>query len=533
LNKSFSNRKTRYLLSILFIFSSTTQISCQPKRASNEIIIASAGKISSLDPAQANTFQALQVIGTMGDTLYKINEKGEIEPQLAKSLPILGEDGLSLKIDLREDIFFHDGTKFNAEAMAFTIERFLRIGTLNYIIDGRIKSIETPNEFTIILNLTRQSSSLVGFLTSVNLTPVSPLKYKEYKNDFLNQDFIGTGPYKLKTFKSRKQKLVRFDKYHGEKPYINRINFINLTNSTALYGAMLSKEVDVLISNSIDEDQVRSLNKLSINKKINEGTGDPIELGYIVLRANDTPFSRTKVREALSLSVDRKLLNTRVSYNLRNPSNSIIPSKLRNIDDKFWPKYDPKKARELLKEEGFCDQRKLNFVLTFRSNVPSDKILALTWRSQIKNALSDCISFRLNGLESTSIYKQLSEGIFDAVILDWRGAYMDPEAYLSPLLSCEESEDNICFKGESVIGGSFWNNSKIQIKLKESESIYGENRLLKLREVEELAAKDIPLIPLWFVRPRAWSQKNISKPEFDERGQLLVNKIKIISDNNE
>ena len=51
------------------------EISCAQKRDSNRIIISSKGKIESLDPAQANKLLALQLISTLGDTLYEINSQ--------------------------------------------------------------------------------------------------------------------------------------------------------------------------------------------------------------------------------------------------------------------------------------------------------------------------------------------------------------------------------------------------------------------------------------------------------------------------
>ena len=82
--------------------------------------------------------------------------------------------------------------------------------------------------------------------------------------------------------------------------------------------------------------------------------------------------------------------------------------------------------------------------------MPAYKIIALTWKEQIKNILNECINIQLNGVESTTIYKNLNLGLYTAVILDWTGAYSDPEAYLTPLLSCSEIDGKNCKKGESV-----------------------------------------------------------------------------------
>ena len=68
----------------------------------------------------------------------------------------------------KANVFFHDGTSFNSNAIKFTFDRFKRIGTMNYILGNKIKSIETPSEYSVIINLNKPSSSLNGLLTSVN-----------------------------------------------------------------------------------------------------------------------------------------------------------------------------------------------------------------------------------------------------------------------------------------------------------------------------------------------------------------------------
>ena len=133
------------------------QVSCMVKSDFKGIILASKGKIESLDPAQANKLIALQLISSLGDTLYRINLQGSLVPMLAKDRPIISKDGLSISIPLKENILFHDGTKFDAEAMAFSINRFIQIGTLSYITKS-IKSIETPEEFLLRINLSKPSS---------------------------------------------------------------------------------------------------------------------------------------------------------------------------------------------------------------------------------------------------------------------------------------------------------------------------------------------------------------------------------------
>ena len=498
------------------------------RKKRENIIIASAGKIESLDPAQANTLRTLQILSALGDTLYIINKEGSLSPVLAKDFPRVSKDGLLIDIPLRENISFHDGSSFNAEALKFSLNRFMNIGTLNYLLNDKIEDIQVKDEFLLRIKLKRPSSSIKSLLTSVNLTPVSPISYSKYKDKFNNKGFVGTGPYFLESFRSDQQIIKPFKNYWGKKPNNKGIDFINYSNASTLFLAIKTKGVDVLVSNSIDDIQRVALNNMVNKGNLKSGEGEPIEIGYITFKSDILPLKNKKIREALSYSIDRELISQQVSFGTREPLRSIVPPKLLHKEFQPWAKYKPNLARTLLKEQGYCEKDNLTIPLTFRSNVPADKLLALTWKEQVKRDLSDCIKINLNGVESTTVYKQLSEGAFEAVILDWTGAYSDPEAYLTPLLSCTKINinNNTCLKGEAVFSGSFWGNYQVQELLERSEELEGERRLNVLIKAEQLAAKGSSYLPVWLVRPKAWSLKDISEPEFSSNGLVILKNLK-------
>ena len=153
-------RKISITCTVVAIFS---QYSCTNKiNPSQNITIASSGKIESIDPARVSTLKSYQLLNALGDTLYELNNKGELIPRLADSKPIISEDNLKISIKLKKNILFHDGTPFDSSSMKFTIERFQNIGTLNYILNKKIKSIETPTKELLIINLNNPSSSIEG-----------------------------------------------------------------------------------------------------------------------------------------------------------------------------------------------------------------------------------------------------------------------------------------------------------------------------------------------------------------------------------
>ena len=169
---------------------------------------------------------------------------------------------------------------------------------------------------------------------------------------------------------------------------------------------------------------------------------------------------------------------------------------------------------------GFC--RDVFNQLPMEFAAEADKLLALTWQAQVQRDLSDCLVLDLDGVESTTIYRQLGEGAFKAVMLDWRGSYPDPEAYLTPLLSCTSVEGNICMEGEAAISGSFWSAPGLQTALLKSDTLTGDARRTALDHVDHLSADGAAYIPVWLDSPRAWAQLNLNPPRFDGSGQLML-----------
>ena len=501
-------------------------LGCQQQAETSRITVASAGKISSLDPAQASTINTIQLLSALGDPLYSLDRNGQLIPRLASAPPAVSGDGLTVTIPLRRDVRFHDGTRFDAEAMAFSLRRFLSIGTLSYVVGGRIASVEVSAPDQLVLNLSRPSTSLEGLLTSVNLTPVSPTAYAKHADQFLHDRFVGTGPYRLTRFNEHQQRLEPFEDYWGEAPTNDGLDLITLSNSTALYGALRSGEVDVLLSPSIDEDQRHALHQQASAGQIREAIGPATEIGYLTLLSNAEPLQDPRLRRALALSINRREISERVSYGLREPLRSLIPPSLRSGGGSSWPSHNPAEARTLLNAAGYCNGRPLTLSLTFRSNVPADKLLALTWQAQLKRDLPECIVLNLDGVESTTIYRQLGEGAFKAVMLDWRGSYPDPEAYLTPLLSCSVSNGEVCSEGEAAISGSFWSTPGMQKQLERSDVLRGPARDQALQRIETLTAQGAAYIPVWLVAPRAWSQPSMALPQFDGSGHLLLSKLR-------
>ena len=500
---------------------------CRPEHeaSANRLVVASKNRIDTVDPGGAYTFGAMQLLSAIGDPLYAINAAGQLEPRLAVALPQLSADGLKAQVQLRQGVRFHDGTPFNAAAMVFSLERFLAIGKLSYLLGDRVSAARAVGPYTIELTLKRPFSPLAELLSAVNLTPLSPSAYKNHRDRVLNDRFVGTGPYRLSFFTGQQQRLEPFAGYWGAKPANGGIDLVSLSNSTALYGALQSGEVDVLLSTSLEIDQQAALQRQAAAGSLREGSGPALEIGYLTLLTDQPPLNDPRLRQAVAYSLDRNTISRRVTLGLRPPLRELVPPSLKGSDPQAWPSYNPAKARQLYRQAGYCQGKRLALPLTFRSNIPADRMFALTWQAQLQQDLGDCVELEVTGMEATTAYRQLGEGAFPLILLEWMGDFPDADNYLVPLLGCEEAQGERCLKGASAASGSFWAKPGLQQDLERSASVAGPARAALLRRIQRQTAAANPYLPVWLVAPRAWAQPSISQPRFDGSGRLLLQEL--------
>ena len=489
-------------------------------------MVASKSELNSVDPVDVTGVAGAQLLSAVGDPLYSADAGGRVQPRLATALPQLSADGRTARIPLRRDVRFHDGSRFDAAAMVFSLERFRALGKLSYLIDDRITAIRASGPYELELRLKRPYSALPALLSAINLTPVSPSAYRRHRQRSLADRFVGTGPYRLTSFSPGQQTLLPFQGYWGPPPSNRGLHLITLSNSTALFGALLSAEVDVLLSSGLDSDQQRALAERARRGRLVEGIGPAVEIGYLTLLSDRPPLDQQLLREAVALSLDRRLISERVTYGIRAPLRSLVPPPLAGSEPPAWPAYNPARARALFRRAGYCGGRRLILPLTYRSNVPADRLFSLTWQMQLQRQLGDCVQLEISGVESTTAYSQVDKGAFPMVLFDWSADYPDPDVYLTPLLSCSRSEGDRCLEGSSASFGSFWSSPGLQGLLNASESLQGSSRRGVLEQIQHRAARGAAYIPVWQVAPRAWAQPQLERPVFDGAGRLVLQQLR-------
>lgn len=476
------------------------------------ITLGTTATISTIDPADANEIFAGNLLYNLGDRLYSYKlGTSELQPQLATALPTISKDGLTYKIPLRQGVVFHDGTPFDAKAMAFSLQRFIQLkGKPSSILSRIVEKVEPTADYELTIRLKQPFAAFPAMLAFSGACAVSPTAYADSK--FQPEKFVGTGAYKLVSFGTDTIRLEAFDRYWGGKPENTGIDVQFFSSSANLFNAFRTGAVDVAYQ-SLGLDQVRNLqeNQASRGWKVIERSGSGIDL--LVLNLRSAPLDRLEVRQAIAAIMDRPLLQQRVFQGQIDPLYSLIPTSLEQQKPVFQ-KYGDRntaKAIELLKQAGYSETNPLKLEFWYRSNLANDQMAAITMKAIAQRELGRLVQFDLQSVESTTAYNNLDKGVYPIFLLDWSPDFLDADNYIQPFMECSKgSVEQGCEEGESSLWGSFYYSDRANQLINQSRQEQNpETRKKLFEELQNILAQDVPFIPLWQNKDVLFVQKSI------------------------
>lgn len=513
--------------------STTQQAGSPPAGGNGRLIVGTTLKPRTLDPADAYELSASNVLYSLGDRLYAYQlGSSELVPQLATELPKISEDGLTYTIPLRQGVVFHDGTSFNAEAMAFSLQRFIENGgkPSSLLVDV-VDTVVASGEYELTIKLKNVFAPFPSLLAFSGMCAVSPKAYEIGSGKFQPGKFVGTGPYKLVAFNPNSSiRLDVFEEYWGEKPPNQGLDFQILTNSANLFNSIKTGAVDVAYQ-SLDPDQI-----LSLQKDATDGGWQVIEaasnnLSYMVLNTQLEPFNKLEVRQAIAALINRKLINDRVLRNQSQPAFSLIPTSFDVSEPTFDQAYgdgNTAKAKELLVKAGFTKDKPLTFEIWYPSTSAIRQQVASTLKEYAARELDGIVEIQPKGVESPTLFSNLSKGIYQSALVDWYPDFPDADNFIHPLVSCTKgSETTGCQEGASKSQGSFYYSDRMN-KLIEQQRTEQDSEVRKqiFAEIQQLLATDVPVIPLWQAKEYAFAQKSIQDVKLDPIVQVPFWEIK-------
>ena len=470
-----SHLKTAMITALL----SATALVASPVVA-KDLRIALQSDADVLDPDQSRTFVGRIVYASLCDKLVDITPNLEIIPQLATSWTT-SEDGTSVTMQLREGVVFHDGTPFNAEAVAANIERSQTMDESRRKSElASIVSTEVTGEYEIKLNLAGPDATLLAQLADRAGMMVSPTAAAAAGADFgLNP--VCSGPFSF-TERVAQDKIVltRFaDYWNADEIHFDSVTFLPIPDTTVRLANLQSGDIDMLerlsatdlaqanADDSIVVDSAVSLGYQGITFNINNG------------ERGDNPWGNDKrLRQALSYAIDREALNQVVFEGAFAPGNQSFPSSSPwyNTSLPVEPA-NVERARALLAEAGYPDGIELEV------QVPnSTEPLAVMQVVQAMAAQAG-IDISLTSKEFATLLSDQSAGDYTASQIGWSGR-VDPDGNNHQFATTDGGINDSKFSDPRM--DELLNAARVAGSTEERKALYDEATVIMLEELPRL-----------------------------------------------
>ncbi|MDI6819965.1 MAG: ABC transporter substrate-binding protein [Candidatus Hodarchaeaceae archaeon] len=331
-------------------------------------------------------------------------------PLLAKSWEV-APDGLSITFHLRDDVKFHCGEPFNAEAVKFSIERAKDWPPSKHKDSVKnILDVEVVDEYTVRVHLKKEDRFLVDWFATTSSVIVCPHCVKEYGEDYGVSKFCGTGPFRVKEWiRDDRIVLERNPDYKwGPARYQNRgpahldgIIFRVIPESLVQEAELEAGRVHMLEQAApraeLFERWERNPDIVMLKKpyssmvyigfNVSSPTLFPVPANYPVRSWPETkrpsPCNDVRVRQALNYATYQENLVEYAYEGMGLPAHGPLVSSIWG----YWPgvenyyQYNPDKARQLLAEAGYADGLNLELLTTSAPPYPRlAEILREQWK---------------------------------------------------------------------------------------------------------------------------------------------------------
>jgi peptide/nickel transport system substrate-binding protein len=304
------------------------------------------------DPAE-NTGIAtpFMVQEALHDALAKPMPQHPMAPSLAESWSE-SADGLSYDFVLRRGVTFHNGESMTADDVKFSFERYRGAGAKT--LKARVKTVQVVGPHRVRFVLTEPWPDFLTFYATpaTGAAWIVPKRYVEQVGDEgFKKHPIGAGPYKFVSQQPGVELVLdAHDKYWRKPPHVKRLVMKVVPEETTRLAMLKRGEADIayLISGALAEEARRTPNlRLVVS-------GGQWVTAVCMLDQWDpkSPWHDVRVRQAASHAIDRKAISDSETLGASPPIGSIVPPVLEFALPVEPPRYDPARARQLLREAG-------------------------------------------------------------------------------------------------------------------------------------------------------------------------------------
>lgn len=435
-----------------------------------------------LDPDQARTFVGRIVFESLCDKLINISPDQSFVPELATSWS-WSDDGLTLTMQLREGVVFHDGTPFNAEAVVANIDRSRTLPESRRRSElASVASIAATGDYEVAFTLSAPDATLIAQLSDRAGMMLSPTAAAELGLGLATNP-VCSGPYRfVERIDQDRIVLERFaDHYDADNYHIDRLIFLPIPDTTVRLANLRSGDLHMLerLAPS-DVASVQADSSLQFVSAVSQGYQ-----GITVNLANgdraNTPFGQdARVRRAFSLALDRQAINQVVFEGVYAPGSQHVPPNSPWFDSRYPVETrDVAAARALLAEAG-VDRLAVEIQAP---NNPVQMQLMQVIQAMVAEAGFD-VSIRAT--EFAAMLQAQTAGDYQASQVGWSGR-TDPDGNLHAFATCQGGLNDSKFCNPEV--DRLLNAARTNTDMDARRALYAE--------AQDILAAEMPIIYLY------------------------------------
>ena len=468
----------------------------QPVRGGTFVTLGHT-EIGTLSPDNDDDTVTTTVVNQMHDALYMVNEHFELEPVLAESYEA-SADGKSYTFKLRQGVKFHDGADFTSVDVKYTydwIKDPANASTRGATME-LVESVETPDDFTVVVNLTDADATFMVNTATVLIYPSA--YHAEVGEDAYSGAPIGTGAFKLdggEWIPASSTRLVANEDYFRGRPNFDEFRIDVLPEA--------SQRFDALDTGTADN-SVWSLNAEDNTKLVESGNFTVYQIlnnavNHFVLNNERPFFSDVNVRKALLQATNRQAFIDDVYLGQAVLATSNLSP---NVEKFYNPEvtlyeHDPEAAMALLEEAGWVagddgvrakDGERLAFTLAVIQGDTQRRPEAEVAQQWYKD-----IGVEMELQEVTDAVAGMIEGKYDAALFNWvyGGGNGEPDA-----------RDTLSSTGANNF--SHFSNEEMDELLRQGILELDEAARIEIyNRVQEIVAENVPF--LYFLHPQGYS----------------------------
>lgn len=329
--------------------------------------IAAATLLNTLDPTLANTLQNDIPGNLLYDPVLTYDSKATLAPRVATEWE-QSADLKTIKLTLRSDIKFHDGTALTAKDVVYTLDRLKKGGTGVGGLIGDYGSATADDDTHVTITLSTPSTLLLGALSKVYVVNSALVKQHEGSDGgqaWLASNEAGSGAYTLEGYtQGQNIKLKQWPDYWDlvkERP--QQFTLQNITQSASMRDALRAGTLD-LVGHMEAPDVATFKNDPKFDIR-NQPAGIESVLNF---NTQEGPTKDVRVRQALALAVNSQ---AHIDKNLEGKgkvASGPVPSVMKCVADLPPASQDAQKAKGLLKDAGYGDGKKLSLTMLYQPN---------------------------------------------------------------------------------------------------------------------------------------------------------------------